>query len=1274
MPGGNAPIENAANGDRAIERERADCVKNGFAKIAAGTYRNLYESPLVKDKAFKVEKLDIEQAEKLRGLLTEAMGKDSSNTQIGELYTVYDKFTYKKSHNAEPINVAEDVKQRLINARIIEDASDDVSKSILYNYVAAELLHLAADPEISLSYDNNEFTVNDLKLKAVPETDPKVRIQNVNAPVSDSDIRLAYDINKLDIPEVTDETLFTAVVGLSREKLDDYAWIWDEIFGKGGQSDNIQDVTINIIPDRKIDAQREDVHFFTLNTLNRESTDPAAYNKEIWNKQGIQNGKNILSAEPDDLTKAGKAAIIMALANGMTVKKDGIPVGQLTSVAANRMEQKQISDHMTDPELAFLGSQGGKSVPTNYTLDNIHTTLNEITADIESADNRWFKSSGQYRDVKKALKELNKYVNETLAAKFEHGITFEDMEKFFDKSDALRGKMAIYLDHKKAQILKDPARKTDPDKQEHEQVRIRNMIKSLEKLDTMTQSAEKSVIAGMSERAKAYFNKEYNKALLKTKDPYLEGDPLENTFAECTDRLDQLDDEFYTRRNKYNSDKESLREARDRIIGAVNKKYDKQFVAEKDKYEHDTVKNVASDAGLVFHGEHKKIDDRELRALFGKTKKKNLDKYTTHNYEKNQLAAYQADLIAYDANEANARSYANATVLEGENAARMDIYDIVFGFAPDFKKAFPDPKQKEITKEEFEKFTPIRKDLKAIGNAGNGSLLSNKDFAAIAYGACFTDRAYSKVPPEFHTNQDIEIDKYKLHKAILTFDNGKQDGVGRSHGDMIQEGRLMAQEAMEKYAAGDKQMLSELLTAGLKKTNKLFQRGRFSRTSSNIEMAVRMKNMLDRDPDLKALAERNGLKPEDTKSIETMKKLRQIEESKDRFINNSDKSMTADEQIDGITDDYILSLIHEQEAMAEKANRTSNSHFMDEYNEMFSRVANEINTTDDPETDTMLSKFNDTAEYLDYKYSVRSPMLDRLNEPGYIDELRNSVREMVKKSTLNAPCNESQKLTRYLYTYRLFGDLLENYKKEAPKTKDGKYDIGIESGYVKYYLRKDIETARARKNEKILSFDNRKYNELLSLILEKQNAKEQKEQPAAKDDFVKQQDDARKTTQEDLNKENVEKQEAEKRDKPIDIEEKRKNAQEEIIKIKNEGKDLNSPEVDKHLATIVTCIKLNSKKNRDAIGPITEEKFDSINYRSTQSSPVFDKMLEQSNRNFLIEEATYDKGQNLFANFSRISKQVKEENKKMNKKAEDLRTKYTNSTFSRPKKNLQNNL
>ena len=1072
-----------------LEQSRADGIKKGFEKLAKGTNSKLYDSPIVKDKDFQIEKLDVNQAEGFKNLLVQVMGTDANNTQIGEIHSVYDKFYYKKSPDGEPINVVEDVKQRLIKSEIFGKKAEDLKESVLYNYVAAELLHLASNPNISLSYDNDEFTVNNLKLRETPEISPEVRIFNVNDPVADSDIQLAYDINKLDIPQVTDATLFTSVVGLSREKLDAYSAVYDEIFGKG-QRGNIQDVTINIVPDREIDAPREDVHFSTIHSLMREHTPPTAYNKEVWNKQqAFKNGKTYLSADPNDTLKAGKAAIVMALANGMTVKKNGVPVGELSFVAANRAKQKQITDNMKDPELAFLGSVGGKIVPSNYTLDNIRNTLNGITANIEGADNRWFRSSSYYREVKKALKALNKHVNETLSAKIDNDqpITFEDMEKFFAKSDVLRGKMEKYLEHKNKQMLDDPSRKTDPGKQNHEQVRIKNIIRSIENLDTMNKAAEKSVIETMSADAKAYFYSQYSKALLKTKDPYLERKPLKHTFAECADRLDQLDDDFYIRRNKYNSDKESLREARDRIIGAVNKKYNEQFVAEYNKNIKDPVNRLAAEADSEFaNNTRRKLSDTEMRTYFNKKKKEYLEGYTTFNYEKDKLAEYKTDLVAYNADESQARSHANATVLSGVNAEKIKVYDNVFAPTPNIKKAFPDPTIQPFTKDEIKKITQINGTFKAIGNGGNGMPLSSKDFAAIAYAACFTDRAYEKVPNRFHRNKDAEINKFKLHYMIEGLDSGKHTKIGRSHGDMIQEGRLMAKEAMEKYAQGDKQMLAELLTVGIKKINKLFKKNRLSISASNIEMAARMKNMLERDPELKAIAESKGLRAEDTRSIESMKKLRQICENADRFANNVAKSsITEDEQIDGVTDYYIQKIIEDQEHRAQNANRTENPYFMKEYNDTYNEALNKINTTEDLRAMDIQSLLFDKAEYLDYKYSPNTPLLESLNDPKNIDELRKNVREMVKNSTLNAPYGEADKLIGKITRYKLVTDVLKNYKK-APETEDGLYDLSTESGYIRNYIRENKEEAKERQRlAGTVGYDEKKYEDLLEKVNDK---------------------------------------------------------------------------------------------------------------------------------------------------------------------------------------------
>ena len=72
------------------------------------------------------------------------------------------------------------------------------------------------------------------------------------------------------------------------------------------------------------------------------------------------------------------------------------------------------------------------------------------------------------------------------------------------------------------------------------------------------------------------------------------------------------------------------------------------------------------------------------------------------------------------------------------------------------------------------------------------------------------------------------------------------------------------------------------------------------------------------------------------------------------------------------------------------------------------------------------------------------------------------------------------------------------------------------------------------------------------------------------------------------------------------------------------------------------------------------KNFRSIDQNSTLSNPTFEKMLKQTKREDLIEQATYDKGQNLFSNYSHTSDQIKEEKRKLkeeNKKLEEEKKK-----------------
>ena len=203
--------------------------------------------------------------------------------------------------------------------------------------------------------------------------------------------------------------------------------------------------------------------------------------------------------------------------------------------------------------------------------------------------------------------------------------------------------------------------------------------------------------------------------------------------------------------------------------------------------------------------------------------------------------------------------------------------------------------------------------------------------------------------------------------------------------------------------------------------------------------------------------------------------------------------------------------------------------------------------------------------------------------------------------------------------------------------------------------------------------------EKIDIAPERRNTFSQKENEKRVDSFVEKKEQALKEAKERAERELKEKQERELKEQqereqrareeraknPIDIDAELKNAQAAISKMKKDGKDINSPEYDKHLAAIITCMKVNHlRRNAGAFEEITGEYFDNLNQGSTLSNPVFEKMLKQTKRDDLIEQATHEKGQNLFTNYRHTSDQlkaeknkIKEEQDKLNEEAEKLKNK-----------------
>ena len=199
----------------------------------------------------------------------------------------------------------------------------------------------------------------------------------------------------------------------------------------------------------------------------------------------------------------------------------------------------------------------------------------------------------------------------------------------------------------------------------------------------------------------------------------------------------------------------------------------------------------------------------------------------------------------------------------------------------------------------------------------------------------------------------------------------------------------------------------------------------------------------------------------------------------------------------------------------------------------------------------------------------------------------------------------------------------------------------------------DESNAEQIEQEQAPNEDRQERFEKLDIAPEHRETISEKADRSRLDNFVEKQEQARKEAAEKALKEQQEREERAKN--PVDIDKELKSAQDAISKLKNEGEDINSPKYDKHLSTIVTCIKiLKYRKNANAFETVTGEEFDSIDQNSTLSNPTFEKMLKQTKREDLIEQATYDKGQNLFSNYSHTSDQIKEEKRKLKEESKKL--------------------
>lgn len=246
-----------------------------------------------------------------------------------------------------------------------------------------------------------------------------------------------------------------------------------------------------------------------------------------------------------------------------------------------------------------------------------------------------------------------------------------------------------------------------------------------------------------------------------------------------------------------------------------------------------------------------------------------------------------------DMQKMQTESYRNRTQIPERHMIRLARIEAVFGKKPEFLEEFKDSrrikynievKKGDKTKKvsAFTQLTEIKDEFKAIGPAGKGIKLSDKDFAAIAFAESSTKEVlrpeYEKLKKSHYFN-GISVDTIHKNYAFAVQESISSELMNKVTDfiPFMEAARQKAVRDLKAYERGDKKPLAEVIANNLNMMTDLWKANMHANLDSggeylfNSEMGQRMFAMLERDPELKKLAITSGLKAEtyfDLKAME----------------------------------------------------------------------------------------------------------------------------------------------------------------------------------------------------------------------------------------------------------------------------------------------------------------------------------------------------------------------------------------------------------------------
>ncbi|MCR5213413.1 MAG: hypothetical protein K6E10_03285 [Eubacterium sp.] len=351
----------------------------------------------------------------------------------------------------------------------------------------------------------------------------------------------------------------------------------------------------------------------------------------------------------------------------------------------------------------------------------------------------------------------------------------------------------------------------------------------------------------------------------------------------------------------------------------------------------------------------------------------------------------------------------NATNMSSLFKAKMQVLDDLFSpEIPDqsvFRNVF-----RKRSGQPIKGIDNFKKEFKPIGEYKFEILLSDKDFAAISYGACLSgdaaglDKSLMVASPE--ETALINGEKYTIDICNKETANNLKDNI-----EVINKGRNIASDALRDYANGYKEPLSRIIASTMKyiadstATSDFVGPDYFYKS----EISSRMMKMMNRDPELLKLSLKNGLTNDIYTKVKTVQKETEIMARHVDGINklcnmNSVNKMT-DKEYENHQMDIVMKTVLDVSLENGIKSAQSNPDYKKEiktFTEKCNKEYSEINRSNKPEDRIKKSKLQEVnalrGKLILAKYIPENPLIKTLKNPKEADKLRDELKKFMKKS------------------------------------------------------------------------------------------------------------------------------------------------------------------------------------------------------------------------------------------------------------------------------------